>query len=165
MMTDVHLSFAGGVFRFHLNDTQMMYLEMGFDRERGVRHPPIRIGAAYASLLRGRFELDGQAVGSPAHADYSVTEMNAIIRAALLGGGGGENRGQKITWDDYDVDSYMRAHVHPMPLMERWDLALAIMGARIEGLVPGAANDEVGAPTDAGGATAGDSIAVEPVDA
>jgi hypothetical protein len=133
MTTEVLIPFAGGEFRFHLTERQMFLLEVG-KTEEGLPQRPMLLGAAYARLLRGRYELEGRNVGLPTEAAFSVVEMNAIIRAALVGGGGGTINGQQISWDEYSVDSYLRRHVDPMPLLERWDLCLVIMGARVEGL-------------------------------
>ena len=113
-------------------ETEMMLLEMG-----GIapfRHPPLRIGEAFARLLRGRFIIDGNDVGVSGQAEYSAIELNAIIRAALTGGGGGKVEGKAVKLDQYDVSDLMEKHVHTLPLRERWDLALAALGARIEGV-------------------------------
>ncbi len=147
----VTIPFADGEYRFHLTDKHMLLLELGHIEDRGCRapgpFPPINIGSAYARLLRGRYELDGRNVGLPTEAAFSVTEMNAITRAALLGGGGGVTaNGTVISWDEYSVDSYIRKYLDPLPLVDRWDLCLVIMGARVEGLTNAAAET---AATDA----------------
>lgn len=131
--TGADLPFAGGTFQFHLTEAQMWRLELGIWGRHGMGRQKINIGAAYARLIKGRFLVDGADVGSPGHAEYSVVEMNAIIECALIGGGGGTVNGQRVTITTENVDDYMRRYVHPLPLMERWDLALAVLGARIEG--------------------------------
>ncbi len=136
MSTDITLPFARGAFQFHLNDQQMWNLERGLGGPQGLRQPPMFIGVAYARLLRGRFIRDGEEIASPAHAEFSAIELSQIIRAGLLGGKGGEIDGEHISWDEYDVDSFMTTYVSPMPLVERWELALAIMGAAVEGVTP-----------------------------
>lgn len=136
MKTDLTLDFAGGKFRFHLNDQQMWNLERGIGEAGELRQPPLLIGEAYARLLRGRFIVEGKEVGSPAHAEFSAIELSQVIRAGLIGGGGGDVGDNHISWDEYDVDSYMRRYISPMPLVGRWELALAIMGAAVEGIAP-----------------------------
>ncbi|MCK8457033.1 hypothetical protein [Sphingomonas faeni] len=140
MNTDLTLDFAGGKFRFHLNDQQMWNLERGLGGPQSLPQPPLLIGPAYARLLRGRFIRDGEEIASPAHAEFSAVELSQIIRAGLIGGGGGDVGDEHISWDEYDVDSYMRCYVSPMPLVERWELALAIMGAAVEGITPPASD-------------------------
>jgi hypothetical protein len=135
MSTSFELDFGGGRFRFHLNDTQMRHIEFGTG-EMGRRQPPIMLGTAYQRLLKGRFIVDGKEVPSPAHAEFSVIEMNTIIRGGLLGGGGGVVDGKRIGWAEYDVDSYMKEYVYPMTLVERWELSLAILSAAVEGIAP-----------------------------
>jgi hypothetical protein len=141
MNTDLTLDFAGGKFRFHLNDQQMHLLERGLSGQMGLPEPPLLIGPAYARLLQGRFIRDGEEIASPAHAEFSATQISQIIRAGLVGGGGGDVGDKHISWDEYDVDSYIRRYISPMPLVERWDMALAIMGAAVEGIVPKPADD------------------------
>lgn len=132
--THVILPFAGGKFRFHLTEDELFDLETGNLRDPMRRHKPIRVGEAYARLIAGRFVIDGKDVGMAGRAEYSVVEMNEIIRAALQGGGGGvTDQGEEINWKEYDIHSWMRRYVYPMPLAERWDLALAALGARVEG--------------------------------
>lgn len=142
MTTQVTLPFAGGTFRFHLDARQMFMLETGTCGHGSMRRVdmlgaaarPIAMGEAYARLLRGRYDLNDRNVGLLTEAAFSVVEMDAIIRAALVGGGGGIIGDRTISWTDECVDTYLREHLHPLPLAERWDLCLAIMGARVEGL-------------------------------
>jgi hypothetical protein len=132
--THITLPFGGGKFRFHLTEWELFDLETGNMRDPMRRRAPIRVGEAYARLLAGRFEIDGEDVGLPGRAAYSVLEMNAIIEAALRGGEGGvTDAGEEINWKEYSIDSWMKEYVHPMPLAERWNLAVAVLGARIEG--------------------------------
>jgi len=73
----------------------------------------------------------------PGAADFSVIELNALIRMALIGGGGGTTTdGKPVTWADRDPEQLMADYVFPLPLMARWDMALAVLGARVEGGKP-----------------------------
>jgi len=132
----VELPFAGGKFRFRLGELEIVLLELGYAHplsKAGTKAPPMRLGAAYARLVRGRYLQDGVEVGVPGEADFSVIEVTALIRMALLGGGGGTIDGRAISWRDHDVDTYLAEHIHPLPLLQRWDLALAALGIRMQG--------------------------------
>ena len=159
--TAIELPFAGGVFRFHLGEREMAYLETGMphplDSGQIVgrlptppqKLPPMRLGEVYARLLRGRYVVDGKDGGMPGGADFAVHELNALIRAALLGGGGGTQAGVEITWEEYDVGSFMTRYVYPMTLMERWDFALAVLGVRFEGAAADKPDEATAAQTGA----------------
>jgi len=157
LRTTVTLPFAGGDFRFHLSDEGMYALETGgpdpgtHPAHRNIRRvdaaPPMRLGEAFGRLLRGRFTVEGRDVGLPGAADFSVVELNAIIRMALLGGGGGSRDGEVIELGSHNVGAFMRDYVHPMTLMERWDFCLAVLGARFEG-VTGSNTDAAPASID-----------------
>lgn len=133
----IELPFADGTYRFRLTELEMVLLELGYahpSSSRETKAPPMRIGEAYARLLRGRYTIDGEDVGVPGGADFSVIELNALIRMALIGGGGGTTTdGRTVTWADRDPEQLMADYVFPLPLMERWDMALAVLGARVEG--------------------------------
>jgi len=72
----------------------------------------------------------------PGAADFSVIELNALIRMALIGGGGGTVDGKPVTWADRNPEQLVADYVFPLPLMDRWDMALAVLGARVEGATP-----------------------------
>jgi hypothetical protein len=141
----IELPLAGGSFRFRLTELELTLLELGYPHpasETRTKAPPIRVSDAYARLLRGRYEVDGEDVGVPGAAGFSVIEMNAITRMALLGGGGGVLDGKPISWKDCDVDAFMVKYVYPLPLIDRWNLAVAALGVRMQGAVaPGAGTD------------------------
>lgn len=141
----IELPLAGGIFCFRLTELELALLELGYGHpisDRGTKAPPIRVSDAYARLLRGRYEVDGEDVGVPGAAGFSVIEMNAVTRMALLGGGGGMLDGKAVSWEDRDVDAFMAKHVYPLPMIDRWNLAVAALGVRMQGAVaPGAGID------------------------
>lgn len=141
----IELPLAGGIFRFRLTELELALLELGYSHpasETRTKAPPIRVSDAYARLLRGRYEVDGEDVGVPGAAGFSVIEMNAVTRMALLGGGGGVLDGKAVSWKDRDVDAFLAKHVYPLPLIDRWNLAVAALGVRMQGAVaPGAGTD------------------------
>ncbi len=124
--THVTLPFAGEDTVFHIGSRQIMQIEFAPSIYAGG---PIgvsgrmAIGPLYARILRGRYSVDGEEVGIPAQAEWSAHDLDAVIFYGLCGGGK----------DEVDAADLMRSHVFQLPLMQRWDLAVAILGARFEG--------------------------------
>jgi hypothetical protein len=118
--TAVTLPLGGKDRRFYIGSFQILHMERG---TRRFGRDPAALGAIYARLLRGRYEADGEAFGIPSQAEWKSSDLDEVIYYGLVGGGETES----------DTDDLMREHVAKLPMMERWNMAVAILGACIEG--------------------------------
>lgn len=131
MQTHIDLAFADGTYRFALGLAQIHELQ----GKCGVG-----IGGLYARVLQGRVpgEVD---VGHPAYAGYYLDDVVETVRQALIGGGEGMVDGQDVKVSALRANELVERYLHPMPLVEQWNLAAAILYAKVEGYTP-AADDE-----------------------
>ncbi|VXC98224.1 GTA-gp10 family protein [Sphingomonas sp. 8AM] len=128
--TAVTLSFGGKDTLFHITDTEIWHMELApLPRAPGMNGPSgrIAVGPLYARILRGQYRIDGADVGIAAQAEWASLDLDRVIFYGLVGGGKDEDEAAHL----------LRTVTRPMPLMQRWDLAFAILGARFEGDVGG----------------------------
>lgn len=128
LRTDFTTEIAGKPITFHIGSSQMFRMEVAPSQYvSGPCHrllARVEVGPLYARILSGRFEVDGESVGIPARAEWSARDLEIVIFYGLVGGGMAEE----------DAAEFRRKHIAPLPLAKQWDLAVAILGARVEGV-------------------------------
>jgi hypothetical protein len=141
MQTHIDLFFADGEYRFALGLEQINELQ----NKCGDG-----IGAIYARVLQGRVNGDVGA-GHPAYAAYNLADLDETIRQGLVGGRQGIVDGKPVTVEPMRANQLVANYLPAMPLAKRWDMAAAILFAKIEGFEPenpGDAADETVTETD-----------------
>lgn len=136
MQTHVDLYFADGEYRFALGLAQIHELQTKCK---------IGIGGLYARVVQGRVE-DDIKLAHPAYAAFHVDDLIETVRQGLIGGGEGRVDGQPVKVSAMRANELVERYLLPMPLKEQWDLAAAILFAKIEGYQP--PPDEVPPPPD-----------------
>ena len=126
MQTHINLYFADGEYRFALGLAQIHELQT----KCGAG-----IGAIYARVLAGRVP-DNPKIGHPMYAAYDQRDLTETVRQALIGGGEGMVDGQPVKVTALRANELVDRYLHPMPLARQWDLAAAILYAKIEGYQP-----------------------------
>ena len=133
MQTSIDLPFGDGIYSFRLGLAQIAELQA----KCGVG-----IGGLYARLLRGRYVIDTAALGLSTEAEFHLADVIEPIRQGLIGGRRGEADGQAVEVTSIVaarlVENYLCARDGALrvPLREAWNLAGAVIGARIEGYDP-----------------------------
>lgn len=147
--THIDLAFADGEYRFALGLEQINELQNACGDG---------IGAIYARVLQGRVASD-VTVGHPGYAAYKLADLVETVRQGLIGGGQGLVNDQPIKVEAMRANQLVANYLHAMPLAKQWDLAAAILYAKVEGYEPAVdeAGDEGAEPDDdkkkAGGST------------
>lgn len=126
MQTHINLEFADGEYRFALGLAQINELQ----EKCGAG-----VGAIYARVLQGRVAGD-LGVGHPGYAAYRAEDLRETIRQGLVGGGEGMVDGSEVKVSALRANALVERYVDQMPLKEQWDLAAAILFAKIEGYQP-----------------------------
>lgn len=126
MQTHIDLLFADGTYRFALLLDNIRELQM---------KTGIGIGGLYARVLQGRVPED-VAVGHPAYAAYRIEDLIETVRQGLIGGAMGWVDGQEIKVGPLRANELVERYLLPMPLMEQWNLAAAVLHAKIDGYEP-----------------------------
>ncbi|WP_066282845.1 GTA-gp10 family protein [Blastomonas sp. CCH1-A6] len=135
METALSLEFADGTYAFDLKLPQIIELQekCGTTGPDGARQRK-NILAIYSSVMAGRALIgDGVHIGVPDQAEAAVQEVYETIRLALIGGGEGIVDGETVRVSPLDAKRLVETYVHPMPLVAAWDIAAAILYARIVG--------------------------------
>lgn len=147
--THIDLAFADGEYRFALGLEQINELQNACGDG---------IGAIYARVLQGRVASD-VAVGHPGYAAYKLADLVETVRQGLIGGGQGLVNDQPVKVEAMRANQLVANYLHAMPLAKQWDLAAAILYAKVEGYEPAVDEaDDEGAKADedkkkAGGST------------
>lgn len=128
MQTHIDLAFADGTYRFALGLAQIHELQSKCD---------VGIGGLYARVLQGRV-MDDVSVGHPGYAAYRFVDLVETIRQGIIGGGRAWVDGQETTVGPMRANELVERYVlaDGIPLMEAWNLAAAILHAKIDGFVP-----------------------------
>jgi hypothetical protein len=132
VQTHVDLKFADGEYRFALGLAQIHELQT----KCGTG-----IGAIYARVVQGRVT-DDIGVGHPAYAAYHLEDLRETIRHGLIGGGEGVVDGLPVKVSPLRANELVERYLEDMPLAEQWNLAAAILYAKIEGYVPADGSDK-----------------------
>lgn len=148
--THIDLAFADGEYRFALGLEQINELQNACGDG---------IGAIYARVLQGRVASD-VTVGHPGYGAYKLADLVETVRQGLIGGGQGLVNEQPVKVEAMRANQLVANYLHAMPLSKQWDLAAAILYAKVEGYEPAEADadaiDEADADEDkkkAGGST------------
>ena len=136
VQTHIDLAFADGTYRFALGLLQIHELQT----KCGVG-----IGAIYALVVQGRVA-DDITVGHPAYAAYHLEDLRETIRQGLIGGGEGLVDGLAVKVSALRANELVERYLADMPLVEQWNLAAAILYAKIEGYKPTDGSDKKKAP-------------------
>jgi hypothetical protein len=123
VQTHIDLAFADGTYRFALGLAQINELQIKCNAG---------IGAIFARVLQGRVTED-VSTGHPAYAAYYLTDLTETVRQGLIGGGSGIVDGQEVKVSSLRANALIDNYLLALPLMEQWDLAAAILHAKIIG--------------------------------
>lgn len=126
MQTHIEIAFADGTYRFALGLAQIHELQTKCKAG---------IGAIYARVLQGRLA-DDITVGHPAYGAYHCDDLVETVRQGLIGGGQGMVDGVEVKVGALRANDLVERYLLPMPLSEQWNLAAAILFAKIEGYTP-----------------------------
>lgn len=126
MRTYIDLAFADGEYRFALGLEQIDELQNTCGDG---------IGAIYARVLQGRVSAD-VTVGHPGYAAYKLADLVETVRQGLIGGGQGMVNDQPVKVEPMRANQLVANYLHVMPLSKQWDLAAAILYAKVEGYEP-----------------------------
>jgi hypothetical protein len=123
----LELPFADGCYRFDLKLPQIFELQEKTGKG---------LFAIYAEVMAGRGYIGDDPVGNPfeAMADYRC--VREIIRLGLIGGGSGMVDGEEVEVGPNTARTLVERYIDPRPLTEGWDLASAIIHARVVGFEP-----------------------------
>jgi hypothetical protein len=142
--TDLWVPFANGRYRFSIIDASIHSLEFAFRRTRNdgtVEH--VGLGGIYQSIAKGRaLAMTGApnwaavTLIDPDSADFNLRAVNMVIQLGLEGGAQGVVDGKEVTVGKGDVGYLINQHFKGRPLIERWTLAFAILGAALFGRTP-----------------------------
>lgn len=152
VQTHIDLAFADGTYRCALGLEQVNELQ---------EKCKAGIGAIYARVLQGRVS-DDITIGHPAYAAYYQADLIETVRQGLIGGGQGIVDGVDVKVTSLRANELVERYLLPMPLVDQWNLAAAILYAKVEGYVP-----QPDAPKDkkkarAKRATATDGLTTQP---
>ncbi|MEG3086182.1 gene transfer agent family protein [Sphingomonas sp. PB4P5] len=125
--TWIDLEFADGVYTFKLGLKQIAELQTKVG---------CGIGALNARVLRGRYLLDGVAIGLHNEAEYKYEDLTETIRLGLIGGGAGEVNEQPVAVTSIVANRLVDNYVHGWPMEEAWKLAATILDVCIRGYSP-----------------------------
>lgn len=126
MQTHIDLAFADGEYRFALGLAQINELQNVCGDG---------IGAIYARVLQGRVASD-VTVGHSGYGAYKLADLVETVRQGLVGGGQGLVDGQVVKVEAMRANQLVANYLHDMPLSKQWDLAAAILYAKVEGYEP-----------------------------
>lgn len=126
MQTHIDLKFADGEYRCALGIEQIHELQTKCK---------IGIGGLYARVLQGRVDAD-VSVGHPAYSAFHIDDIVETVRQGLIGGGQGMVDGAEVKVGPLRANELVERYLMPMPLVEQWNLAAAILFAKIEGYEP-----------------------------
>lgn len=126
MQTDLVLKFADGDYLFALKLPQLLELQ---------RVCEAGIFVIYGRVLRGRYVLQDSEVafGVPHECEAFVNDVYETIRLGLIGGGQGLVNGEEVPINALRARQLVETYCHPAPLKECWDIAAAVLSAKIEG--------------------------------
>lgn len=124
--TEITLAFADGEYRFRLGLAQIHAIE--------EKCGPI--GEVFARLLKGRYLVDGQPLGSTREAGFKLADVLETVRQGLIGGAGGLVDGAEVSVSPPKANALVELYVASRPLAEGWSLAVAVMTALMEGFTP-----------------------------
>lgn len=151
--THIDLAFADGEYRFALGLEQINELQNACGDG---------IGAIYARVLQGRVASD-VTVGHPGYAAYKLADLVETVRQGLIGGGQGLVNDQPVKVEAMRANQLVANYLHAMPLAKQWDLAAAILYAKVEGYEPAVDEaDDEGAEADGDKKKAGGSTTQAP---
>lgn len=126
MQTHIDLFFGDGTYRFALGLAQIHELQTKCKTG---------IGAIYARVIQGRVEGDNS-VGHPAYAAYHLDDLVETVRQGLIGGAWGMVDGQEVKVGPMRANELVERYALAMPLGELWNVAAAVLFAKIEGHKP-----------------------------
>jgi hypothetical protein len=134
---DLFLNFADGEYRFHLGLQQIAELQEKCNAG---------VGEIFARLMRGRV-MDGTEIALMAtQAVFRAEDVRETVRLGLIGGGRGVVAEQEVKVDAVKARVLCERYLDPLPLLDQWKFAAAIMAARMVGYDDGRAKAVGAAP-------------------
>lgn len=125
LRVDLWLREFDGLYRFYLPQTQMNELER-LCGDRGVFQ-------IYGALSAGRYKLGDQPVNMPHEGLAGAKDVFEAVRLALIGGGLGLVNGEQVKVTPQIAAGLVDAYLRPAPLERAWNVAFAVLDARING--------------------------------
>lgn len=132
MANYIDLPFADGDYRFALPIGQIDELQRKCDAG---------IGQIFSRVVRGAMQDGGDIVLSPGKAEFFALDVIETVRLGLIGGGRAIINGQEVKVTTADVRRLMENYVMNEPLVEAWQVAVAVLGAVIVGYEPPSGKD------------------------
>lgn len=126
VQTHIDLAFADGEYRFALGLAQIAEIQRKCDAG---------IGAIYARVLQGRVGAD-VTVAHSGYAAYRHEDLVETVRQGLIGGGQGVVDGQDVKVSSLRANELVERYLLALPLVEQWNLAAAVLFAKVEGYEP-----------------------------
>lgn len=96
------------------------------------------IGAVHRRVLTGVYQVEGKLVTNGMEAEFSLDEIVETIRQGLIGGGSGMVDEREVSVTPALANRLVKTYVIDRPLNEGWELAAAILLARVVGYEPDA---------------------------
>jgi len=127
VLTALELKFGDGDYLFDLKLPQLAELQ---------RLRDCGIFKIYGRVRKGRYLLGDGIVDIPEDGEAFVEDLYETIRLGLVGGGKGMVNGKEVEVSAIRARQLVETYVHPAPLRECWMIAVAILGARVEGYSP-----------------------------
>jgi hypothetical protein len=121
---DLLLNFADGEYRFELTVLQIAELQ----EKCGAG-----VGEIFARLYRGRLVDGNDVLFVATEAQFRSEDIFETIRLGLIGGGKGWVNEAEVKVDAFRARVLLERYVHPRPLIDSWQLATAILAARVVG--------------------------------
>lgn len=127
IQTALELDFADGTYLFDLKLPQLAELQE--KRKAGVF-------AIYGRVMRGRTVIDGTPFAFAEEGQSFAEDLFEVIRLGLIGGGKGVVDGREISVNAVTARTLVERYCHSAPLRDSWNIAAAILLARVEGYDP-----------------------------
>lgn len=90
----------------------------------------------YGRMMAGRYVMGDQAVGVPHEGQAFTADVYQTIRLGLIGGGSALVDGAHVRVDALAASKVMERYIYPAPFEAAWNIAVAILSAKVVGYVP-----------------------------
>lgn len=134
LRTDVWVNAFDGTYRLFLDTPQIAELERkcGFTDKDGNRQVRGILGI-FGRVAKGRYELEGRAVGFAAEGEATIDDCRETVRLALTGGGNAIVDGERIRIDATRAKGLVLNYLVSAPIEESWNLAFLALHTAIHG--------------------------------
>ncbi len=132
--TDLWVDAFDGTYRLFLPLAQLVELERksGYIDKDGNQRAG-SVFQVYDRVSKGRYELDGKAVGFASEGAATLNDCRETVRLALIGGGHAVVAGERVKISSRRALELVETYLSDAPLEEAWTLAFLILNAAICG--------------------------------